>query len=76
MLYLFMGLSGVLELKTFMPKDTDANNIPARRCYEAVGFREAPASGEIFSAFGEEWKCLEMEIKNFGGCYERKNFNA
>lgn len=38
------------------------NNIPAHHCYNSIGFRDLEES-EMFSVLGEEWKCLELEIK-------------
>lgn len=41
------------------------NNEPAYRCYKSVGFREVLVKKpEVYSVFGEEWKCLEMECVN------------
>ena len=40
------------------------NNEPAHMCYKAVGFRETPTGEAKFCRFfGEEWKCLELELK-------------
>ena len=40
------------------------NNAPARRCYEAAGFRyDEDAERESLPMLGEEWECLEMERK-------------
>lgn len=39
------------------------NNIPAYKCYKAVGFRDAaPEEEGIYQIFGEQWKCLELEL--------------
>ncbi len=38
------------------------NNLPARRCYRAAGFREAPGPETVYSIMGQPWKCLEMEM--------------
>lgn len=38
------------------------NNPSAYHCYKAVGFRDAAATDETYHIFGEEWKCLELEI--------------
>jgi RimJ/RimL family protein N-acetyltransferase len=41
-----------------------AENKPARRCYERVGFREVPMEEyEYYRIMGENWKCLEMELE-------------
>ncbi len=41
-----------------------AENKPARRCYERVGFREVPMEEyEYYAIMGENWKCLEMELE-------------
>lgn len=40
------------------------NNLPALKCYQSAGFRIVEtAEPEYFEAFGENWKCLEMERK-------------
>ena len=41
------------------------NNEPAYRCYKSVGFREIEADEhEYYHIFGEDWKCIELEITN------------
>ncbi len=43
------------------------NNEPARRCYRAAGFREAPRQEPAYYAIlGERWKCLEMQMDKPG----------
>ena len=40
------------------------NNEAALRCYKSVGFTETEtAENEVFRIFGEEWKCIELELK-------------
>lgn len=38
------------------------NNPAAYRCYKSVGFRETPTAEESYRIFGEEWRCIELEI--------------
>ena len=38
------------------------NNLPALKCYQSAGFRVVETDEpEYFEAFGEKWKCLQME---------------
>ena len=40
------------------------NNPSAYFCYKAAGFREIPMEKEfIFEILGEQWKCIELEVK-------------
>lgn len=40
------------------------NNESAYYCYKAIGFEDAPQDKiEKYTLMGEEWKCLEMEMK-------------
>lgn len=40
------------------------NNAGAYWCYRAVGFEEIPMEEpEYYSILGENWKCIEMELK-------------
>ena len=40
------------------------NNLPARRCYRAAGFRETPCCEASWYHIGsEDWKCLEMVLE-------------
>lgn len=40
------------------------NNEAALRCYKSVGFTEVEQSKtEVFPIFGEEWKCIELELR-------------
>ena len=40
------------------------NNPSAYFCYKAAGFREIPMEKEfIFEIMGEQWKCIELEVK-------------
>lgn len=36
-----------------------ADNLPARRCYQAAGFTEVPGE-ETYELMGENWTCIEM----------------
>lgn len=39
------------------------NNVPARRCYESVGFEVVPLAEELrFEILGEQWNCLVMAV--------------
>jgi RimJ/RimL family protein N-acetyltransferase len=39
------------------------NNIPARRCYESLGFRTGRGiAPTVYRLCGEKWTCLELEI--------------
>ncbi len=41
------------------------NNKAAYRCYKSVGFTEVTScQNESFHIFGEEWKCIELELNN------------
>lgn len=41
------------------------NNEAAYRCYKSVGFNKTEtADYELFSVFGEQWKCVELEYTN------------
>lgn len=40
------------------------NNAPAYYCYKAIGFEDVPQNEiEKYTVMGEEWNCLELEIK-------------
>ena len=40
------------------------NNPAAYRCYTSVGFQDVtPEDAEYYHVLGEDWKCLELEIK-------------
>lgn len=39
-----------------------ADNLPARRCYQRVGFHELPELTENYAILGEDWTCLELAI--------------
>lgn len=40
------------------------NNPSAYFCYKAAGFREIPMEEELlFEILGEQWKCIELEVK-------------
>lgn len=40
------------------------NNEPAYYCYKAVGFKDVESDEvEKYQVLGEEWECLELEIK-------------
>ena len=40
------------------------NNPSAYFCYKAAGFQEVPVEQEfIFEILGEQWKCIELEVK-------------
>lgn len=38
------------------------DNLPARRCYQRVGFREQPELTAHYAILGEDWTCLELAI--------------
>lgn len=41
------------------------NNEPAYYCYKAAGFEEVVLDEvESYKVLGEEWKCIEMRIRN------------
>ena len=43
---------------------TDENNEQAYHCYKAVGFIDVQVKEyEYYHVMGEEWKCLELEMK-------------
>ena len=43
------------------------NNEPAYYCYKAAGFEEVVLDEvESYKVLGEEWKCIEMRVKNEG----------
>lgn len=39
------------------------NNPAAYRCYRSVGFREIDQDTAYYHIFGEDWKCIEMELQ-------------
>jgi acetyltransferase, GNAT family len=40
------------------------NNESAYYCYKAIGFEDVPPNEiEKYNVMGEEWDCLELEIK-------------
>lgn len=40
------------------------NNIPAQRCYRALGWKDVPSIARPrFQCLGESWGCLEMELE-------------
>ena len=44
------------------------NNPRAYRCYQSVGFEPAvQGEPQYYHVFGEDWKCLEMELENQAG---------
>ena len=43
------------------------NNEPAYYCYKTAGFEEVILDEtETYTVLGEEWKCIEMRVKNEG----------
>lgn len=44
------------------------NNISALECYKSVGF-ELTDTTENYNIFGENWKCIEMQLKSKGEKY-------
>ena len=39
------------------------NNPAAHRCYLAAGFRDIPGAENAYPIMGQQWKCLEMEMR-------------
>ena len=53
------GYSGHWEIKQVFE-----NNESAYYCYKAIGFEDIPPNEiEKYNVMGEEWNCLELEIK-------------
>ena len=57
--YVGSGYSGHWEIKQVFE-----NNESAYYCYKAIGFEDVPQDEiEEYNVMGEEWDCLELEIK-------------
>ena len=57
--YVGSGYSGHWEIKQVFE-----NNESAYYCYKAIGFEDVPQDEiEKYNVMGEEWNCLELEIK-------------
>lgn len=57
--YVGSGYSGYWEIKQVFE-----NNESAYYCYKAIGFEDVPQDEiEEYNVMGEEWDCLELEIK-------------
>ena len=57
--YVGSGYSGHWEIKQVFE-----NNESAYYCYKAIGFEDVPPNEiEKYNVMGEEWDCLELEIK-------------